>query len=78
MFGGRRFLLKSIHYDATHRADLFTLPCSPKVSHGHPPADTLLLVGFPQACMRCTCGTTCDAMPACRRSTEPHKPWLLL
>ena len=28
VFGGKRFLLKSIHYDATHRADLFTLPCS--------------------------------------------------
>jgi hypothetical protein len=31
-FGGKRFLLKSIHYDATHRADLFTLPCSFKAS----------------------------------------------
>ena len=38
VFGGRRFLLKSIHYDATHRADLFTLPCSAKVSHSRAPA----------------------------------------
>ncbi|BDA48532.1 hypothetical protein COCOBI_12-2120 [Coccomyxa sp. Obi] len=30
-FGGRKYLLKSIHYAATHRSDMFTLPCDPKV-----------------------------------------------
>ena len=30
-FGGKTFLLKSIAYNATARADLFTLPCSNKV-----------------------------------------------
>jgi len=30
-FSNQRFLLKSIHYAATHRADMFTLPCASKV-----------------------------------------------
>ena len=30
-FGGKTFLLKSIAYNATARADMFTLPCSNKV-----------------------------------------------
>lgn len=30
-FGGMTFLLKSIAYNATARADMFTLPCSNKV-----------------------------------------------
>lgn len=31
VFGGKRFLLKSIQYAATHRGDMFTLPCEPQV-----------------------------------------------
>lgn len=34
--GGQRFLLKSIHYAAMHRADMFTLPCKPQVSFPAP------------------------------------------
>ena len=30
-FGEKRFLLKSIAYNATARADMFTLPCSDEV-----------------------------------------------
>ena len=30
-FDGKRFLLKSIAYNATARSDMFTLPCSSKV-----------------------------------------------
>lgn len=30
-FGDKRFLLKSIAYNATARSDMFTLPCSDKV-----------------------------------------------
>lgn len=32
LFKGRRFLLKSVAYEAISRADLFTLPCSHKAS----------------------------------------------
>ena len=35
-FGGKRFLLKSIAYNATARSDMFTLPCSTKVCAPHP------------------------------------------
>jgi len=30
-FGSKKFLLKSIAYNATARSDMFTLPCSNKV-----------------------------------------------
>ena len=30
-FGNKRFLLKSIAYNATARSDMFTLPCSHEV-----------------------------------------------
>ena len=30
-FGDKRFLLKSIAYNATARSDMFTLPCSDEV-----------------------------------------------
>lgn len=31
VFNGQRYLLKSVHYAALNRADLFTLPCPPEV-----------------------------------------------
>ena len=34
VFENREYLLKSIHYAATHRVDQFTLPCNQQVSTG--------------------------------------------
>ena len=64
VFGGRRFLLKSIHYDATHRADLFTLPCRFKVGCWGP-LGTCRRLGCALGCSMCArhdCGSAAEQL----------------
>ena len=78
MFGGRRFLLKSIHYDATHRADLFTLPCSPKVPLGDPWCTGPPPVGIHKTRLNVCRVTTCNTLvPHTLPQQKAKTPWLL-
>lgn len=57
-FGGRKYLLKSIHYAATHRGDMFTLPCDPKVSTTESRSLPWYLKGGPEVWSLAACAST--------------------
>lgn len=62
-FGGKRFLLKSIAYNATARSDMFTLPCSNKVCS-------------PELYSSALCNTLPEEPLAPPSKSQTHHAWL--